>query len=95
MGPAWVPVRHGIDEETLPPGDPRTVQVVESWERLIRRVCLRLGGELGTKVVPVQRAKRGTDPRSRRAELAGRRRSCAPSPGTCCRAGPSGSPGSG
>ncbi|WP_199827076.1 TerD family protein [Streptomyces sp. WM6378] len=72
MGPAWVPVRHGIDEETLSPGDPRTVQVVESWERLIRQVCLRLGGELGTKVVPVQRAKRGTDPQSRRAQLAGR-----------------------
>nr|WP_189961419.1 TerD family protein [Streptomyces violascens] len=72
MGPAWVPVRNGIDEETLSPGDPRTVQVVESWERLIRQVCLRLGGELGTKVVPVQRAKRGTDPQSRRAELAGR-----------------------
>ncbi|MEU6052922.1 TerD family protein [Streptomyces xanthochromogenes] len=72
MGPAWVPVRNGIDEETLSPGDPRTVQVVESWERLIRQVCLRLGGELGTKVVPVQRAKRGTDPQSRRAELAAR-----------------------
>jgi stress response protein SCP2 len=72
MGPAWVPVRNGIDEESLSPGDPRTVQVVESWERLIRQVCLRLGGELGTKVVPVQRAKRGTDPQSRRAQLAGR-----------------------
>ncbi|MFG3285945.1 TerD family protein [Streptomyces sp. NPDC048111] len=72
MGPAWVPVRNGIDEETLSPGDPRTVQVVESWERLIRQVCLRLGGELGTKVVPVQRARRGTDPRSRRADLAAR-----------------------
>ncbi|MFE0131122.1 TerD family protein [Streptomyces sp. NPDC059037] len=72
MGPAWVPVRNGIDDETLCPGDPRTVLVVESWERLIRQVCLRLGGELGTKVVPVQRAKRGTDPQSRRAELADR-----------------------
>ncbi|MET9360839.1 TerD family protein [Streptomyces sp. NPDC006632] len=72
MGPAWVPVRNGIDEETLTPGDPRSVQVVESWERLIRQVCLRLGGELGAKVVPVQRARRGTDPQSRRAELAHR-----------------------
>ncbi|MEU5996791.1 TerD family protein [Streptomyces sp. NPDC047197] len=72
MGPAWVPVRKGIDDETLCPGDPRTVLVVESWERLIRQVCLRLGGELGTKVVPVQRAKRGTDPQSRRAQLADR-----------------------
>lgn len=72
MGPAWVPVRKGIDDETLCPGDPRTVLVVESWERLIRQVCLRLGGELGAKVVPMQRAKRGTDPHSRRAELADR-----------------------
>ncbi|MGB8945120.1 MAG: TerD family protein [Streptomyces sp.] len=72
MGPAWVPVRKGIDDETLCPGDPRTVLVVESWERLIRQVCLRLGGELGAKVVPVQRAKRGTDPQSRRAQLADR-----------------------
>ncbi|MEU1073843.1 MULTISPECIES: TerD family protein [unclassified Streptomyces] len=72
MGPAWVPVRNGIDEETLSPGDPRTVQVVESWERLVRQVCLRIGGELGAKVVPVQRAKRGTDPRARRIEVADR-----------------------
>lgn len=66
MGPAWVPVRNGIDDETLVPGDARAVLVVESWERLIRQVCLRLGGELGEKVAPVQRAKRGTDPHSRR-----------------------------
>ncbi|MFF5129593.1 TerD family protein [Streptomyces syringium] len=72
MGPAWVPVRKGIDEETLCQGDERATQVVESWERLIRQVCLRLGGELGDKVMPVQRAKRGTDPQSRRSELADR-----------------------
>ncbi|WP_186357110.1 TerD family protein [Streptomyces sp. SLBN-118] len=72
MGPAWVPVRNGIDTETLCQGDPRAVEVVESWERLIRQVCLRLGGELGQKALPVQRAKRGTDPQSRRAVLADR-----------------------
>lgn len=72
MGPAWVPVRNGIDDETLCQGDPRAVDVVESWERLVRQVCLRLGGELGQKVLPVQRAKRGTDPRARRAALADR-----------------------
>ncbi|CAM5652612.1 stress response protein, TerZ- and CABP1 [Streptomyces spiroverticillatus] len=72
MGPSWVPVRNGIDEETLCPGDPRTVRVVESWERLVRQVCLRLGGELGVKVIPVQRTKRGADPQSRRVELADR-----------------------
>ncbi|MEU3553145.1 TerD family protein [Streptomyces fragilis] len=70
MGPAWVPVRKGIDDETLVPGDGRAVAVVESWERLIRQICLRLGGELGQKVLPVQRAKRGVDPDSRRAALA-------------------------
>ena len=70
MGPAWVPVRNGIDDETLCQGDRRAVEVVESWERLVRQVCLRLGGELGQKVLPVQRAKRGTDPRVRRAALA-------------------------
>ena len=72
MGPAWVPVRKGIDEETLCQGDRRAVDVVENWERLTRQVCLRLGGELGQKVLPVQRARRGTDPHSRRADLADR-----------------------
>ncbi|WP_073496821.1 TerD family protein [Actinacidiphila paucisporea] len=70
MGPAWVPVRKGIDEETLCEGDARAVEVVASWERLIRQVCLRLGGELGQKVLPVQRVKRGTDPLARRASQA-------------------------
>ncbi|MGV9559436.1 TerD family protein [Streptomyces sp. NPDC003401] len=70
MGPAWVPVRNGIDDETLCQGDARALEVVESWERLIRQVCLRLGGELGQKVLPVQRAKRGADPKERRNHLA-------------------------
>ena len=72
MGPAWVPVRNAIDTETLCQGDRRALDVVESWERLVRQVCLRLGGELGRKVLPVQRARRGTDPQSRRAALADR-----------------------
>lgn len=72
MGAAWVPVRNGIDDETLCQGDPRALEVVESWERLVRQVCLRLGGELGHKVLPVQRAKRGTDPGARRTRLADR-----------------------
>ncbi|MFI0941205.1 TerD family protein [Streptomyces sp. NPDC021020] len=70
MGPAWVPVRRGIDEETLCEGDPRAVEVVASWEQLVRQVCLRLGGELGQKVLPVQRVKRGTDPQTRRVAQA-------------------------
>ncbi|MFD8450141.1 MULTISPECIES: TerD family protein [Streptomyces] len=72
MGAAWVPVRRGIDDETLCQGDPRLLEVVESWERLIRQVCLGLGGELGHKVLPVQRAKRGADPGARRADMADR-----------------------
>ncbi|MGW4675690.1 TerD family protein [Streptomyces sp. NPDC004324] len=70
MGPAWVPVRNGIDDETLCQGDPRALEVVENWERLIRQVCLRLGGELGRKVLPDHRAKRGIDPTVLRARLA-------------------------
>ncbi|MBT2370268.1 TerD family protein [Streptomyces sp. ISL-10] len=72
MGPAWVPVRNGIDDETLCQGDPRALDVIESWERLVRQVCLRLGGELGQKVLPVQRTRRGAEPRARRAALADR-----------------------
>ncbi|MEU6313678.1 TerD family protein [Streptomyces sp. NPDC047014] len=72
MGPAWVPVRCGIEDETISPDDTRAVDVVESWERLIRQVCLRLGGEIGQKALPVQRARRGCDPRTRRVEAAGR-----------------------
>ncbi|TXL85335.1 TerD family protein [Streptomyces sp. IB2014 016-6] len=70
MGPAWVPVRRSIDDETLCQGDPRAVDVVESWERLVRQVCLRLGGELGQKVLPVRRVRRASDPHARRAALA-------------------------
>ncbi|MBT2443452.1 TerD family protein [Streptomyces sp. ISL-36] len=70
MGSAWVPVRNGIDDETLCQGNPRALEVVESWERLIRQICLSLGGELGQKVLPVQRAKRGADPSTRRIHLA-------------------------
>ncbi|MYW63844.1 TerD family protein [Streptomyces sp. SID8379] len=72
MGPAWVPVRNAIDAETLCQGDPRAVEVVESWERLIRQVCLRLGGELGQKALPVQRSRRGSAPGARRTGLADR-----------------------
>lgn len=72
MGAAWVPVRKGIEDETLGHGDARTVEVVESWERLIRQVCLRLGGELGQKALPVQRARRGSDPQARRVAAADR-----------------------
>lgn len=70
MGPAWVPVRKGIEDETISPDDVRAVGVVESWERLIRQVCLRLGGELGQKALPVQRTRRDSDPGARRVAAA-------------------------
>ncbi|MFD5659556.1 TerD family protein [Streptomyces hirsutus] len=70
MGAAWVPVRRGIDDETLCQGDSRALEVVESWEQLIRQVCLGLGGEIGQKVLPVRRVKRGADPGERRALMA-------------------------
>ncbi|WP_329194803.1 MULTISPECIES: TerD family protein [unclassified Streptomyces] len=75
MGPSWVAVRNGIEDETLCVDDSRAVDVVESWERLIRQTCLRLGGELGQKALPVQRARRGSDPKERR--LAAAERLCA------------------
>ncbi|MFG2978120.1 TerD family protein [Streptomyces sp. NPDC048331] len=70
MGPAWVPVRKGIEDETISPDDGRAVDVINSWERLIRQVCLRLGGELGQKALPVQRTRRDSDPRARRIAAA-------------------------
>ncbi|MGW7516928.1 TerD family protein [Streptomyces sp. NPDC054796] len=70
MGPAWIPVRKSIDDETLCQGDQRAVEVVGSWERLVRQICLRLGGELGQKVLPVWRGKRGEDAHARRSLLA-------------------------
>lgn len=70
MGSAWVPVRNSISDETLCQGDPQALEVVENWERLIRQVCLRLGGDLGLKVLPAQRARRGTDPGARRIQQA-------------------------
>ncbi|MFZ3562296.1 TerD family protein [Streptomyces sp. BH055] len=70
MGPSWVPVRNGIQDETLCKGDPRALEAVESWERLVRQVSLGLGGELGRKVLPVQRARRGTDAVERRTRMA-------------------------
>ncbi|MGW7193286.1 TerD family protein, partial [Streptomyces sp. NPDC054838] len=70
MGPSWVAVRNGIEDETLCVGDTRAVDVVESWERLIRQTCLRLGGELGQKALPVQRTRRGSDATARRLAAA-------------------------
>ena len=66
-------MRNGIDDETLCQGDARSVEVVESWERLIRQVCLRLGGELGVRrSSPCNAAASGIEPHARRSALADR-----------------------
>jgi hypothetical protein len=68
MGPAWVSVRNAITTGTLRTGDKRALEVAENWEKLIRQLCLRLGGETGLPVAPVLRRKRGGDSAARRME---------------------------
>jgi hypothetical protein len=68
MGSAWVPVRNASATGTLRPGDKRALDVAENWEKLIRQLCLRLGGETGLAVAPVLRRKRGGDSAVRRVE---------------------------
>ena len=70
MGPAWVSVRNAIITGTLRAGDRGPIEVAESWEKLIRQLCLRLGGETGLAVAPVLRRKRGHDATARRMETA-------------------------
>ncbi|MUN42134.1 TerD family protein [Actinomadura litoris] len=59
MGQAWVPLRNAITAGTLRPGDRYAPRVAESWERLVRQLCLRLSGETGLGVAPVTRRRRG------------------------------------
>lgn len=68
MGPAWVPVRNAITAGTLRLGDKRAMQVAESWEKLIRQLCLRLSGETGLAIAPVLRKKRDGDAAVRRLQ---------------------------
>jgi stress response protein SCP2 len=70
MGAGWVPVREAVSAGTLRPGDRRALQVAESWEKLVRQLCLRLGGELGVTVAPVMRGRRNLDAAQRRAVTA-------------------------
>ncbi|WP_231329778.1 hypothetical protein [Actinomadura graeca] len=69
MGQAWVPVRNAIAAGTLRPGDRYAPRVAESWERLVRQLCLRLSGETGLNVAPVTRRRRGGDAGERRAAI--------------------------
>ncbi|WP_344898995.1 TerD family protein [Actinomadura meridiana] len=59
MGPSWVPLRNAITAGTLRPGDRHAELVAESWEKLVRQLCLRLSGETGLNVAPVMRRRRG------------------------------------
>ncbi|WP_207945653.1 hypothetical protein [Actinomadura sp. 7K534] len=44
------------------------MQVAESWEKLIRQLCLRLSGRTGTGVAPVLRRRRDGDASVRRLQ---------------------------
>nr|WP_233526222.1 TerD family protein [Actinomadura spongiicola] len=68
MGAAWVPVRNAVTAGTLRLGDRRAIQVAESWEKLIRQLCLRLSGETGLAIAPVLRKRRDGDASVRRLQ---------------------------
>ncbi|MDL4773170.1 TerD family protein [Actinomadura xylanilytica] len=68
MGPGWVPVRNAITAGTLRLGDKRAMQVAESWEKLVRQLCLHLSGQTGSTVAPVLRRKRDGDSAVRRLQ---------------------------
>jgi stress response protein SCP2 len=65
MGSSWVPVRDAVTAGTLRPSDRKAADVAESWERLVRQVCLRKSGELGVDVTPVGARRAAADPGSR------------------------------
>ena len=69
MGSAWVTVRDAVVSNTLRPGDKAGPEVAASWDRLIRQVCLRKTGELGTDVSPVGARAHAADPAARTAAL--------------------------
>ncbi|QFG22887.1 TerD family protein [Actinomadura sp. WMMB 499] len=68
MGAAWVPVRNAVTSGTLRLGDRRAMQVAESWEKLIRQLCLRLSGRTGLAIAPVLRKRRDGDASVRRLQ---------------------------
>ncbi|WP_242619213.1 TerD family protein [Actinomadura fibrosa] len=68
MGSAWVPVRNAVTSGTLRLGDRRAMQVAESWEKLVRQLCLRLSGQTGLAIAPVLRRRRDGDASVRRLQ---------------------------
>lgn len=71
MGLGWVPVREAVAAGTLRPTDRKITGVVESWDRLVRHLCLRLTGQLGVTVAPVfpRRVARDVTARTQAAVL--------------------------
>ena len=65
MGAAWVTGRDSVVAGTLRPSDRKAPAVAASWDRLIRQVCLRKTGELGTDVTPVGARAHATNPAAR------------------------------
>ncbi len=53
MGPAWNPVRTGLRQGTLQPGDEDAERLAVRWEHLLQHLSLRLAAGLGKDVHPV------------------------------------------
>ncbi len=68
MGPGWVPVREAVVAGTLRPSDRKALAVAESWDRLLRQVCLQQSGALGVEVTPVGARRSATDPTARASQ---------------------------
>jgi stress response protein SCP2 len=69
MGPCWVGVRDAVLGGTLRASDRKAPQVAASWDRLVRQVCLRKTGELGTDVTAIGARGHAADPAARAGAL--------------------------
>lgn len=65
MGPSWVSVRESVAASTLRPGDSKAVPIVNSWQKLIRQLCLGLTARLGVPVKQVVARRLQGDPAAR------------------------------
>lgn len=65
MGPSWVPVREAIHAGTLRATDRKVPAVADTWTRLVRQVCLRLGSDLGVTVTQSMPRRLATDSAAR------------------------------
>ncbi|WP_273651711.1 TerD family protein [Cellulomonas fimi] len=72
MGPAWVPVREAIHAGTLRATDRKVPAVADTWTRLVRQVCLRLGSDLGVTVTQSMPRRLATDSAARIQAIVGR-----------------------